>query len=316
MRHERVACHWHVADDMHGLRADIYLLRRIGRISRMRAQRIIEASDFLLDDAAVKVSKRVKAGQKVTLWRFAPDHEDELKDIKVEICYEDEHILVINKPANLSVHPSANCLYKTFTHWLRINRSGFKINPCHRLDKETSGLLLAAKDRAVERILKKAFMSSKVKKAYIAIVDGHLKSSLAIKKPLALQGARGLVKIKMIEDLMGQAAITRVRPLFYDSFKNRTLVMCIPKTGRQHQIRAHLALSGFPIVGDKLYGHTEKFFDDYCKKKSGIEQELIHPRHALHARALSFSYGSYKKRFRLKLPADFYDLITIKCSTL
>ncbi|HXW59946.1 MAG TPA: RluA family pseudouridine synthase [Myxococcota bacterium] len=308
---ERIASHWIIPADMQGVRVDAYLQRKIGRISRARAKRIIEAEDFLLDGLAVKVSKRVKPGSKATLWRIKPDNDDAVDGVKIDAIFEDQELLALNKPFGLSVHPSANCLYKTLTHWLRINRPDHKINPCHRIDKETSGLILCAKDRDFESSIKKQFMRSQIKKTYVAVVEGQMMKPLTIDMPLALQRARGLVRIKMIEDQEGKKALTRVRPLLYDSHKNRTLVMCRPKTGRQHQIRAHLSYLGHAIVGDKLYGHGEQFFDDYCHRRPGIMERLVHPRHALHAYALTFRKNNKILRLFCPLPQDFYELMSI-----
>src|SRR5580700_793734 len=118
MDKEIVSSTWVIPPNCHGLRVDCYLQRRIGRISRARAQRIIEAAYFLLDGEMVKLSKRVKEGQSATLKRFAPDLRSAVDDLAIEIIYEDHELLVVNKPYGLSIHPSANCLYKTLTHWL------------------------------------------------------------------------------------------------------------------------------------------------------------------------------------------------------
>lgn len=161
---EKVRSSWPVSSDMHGLRADQCLKRRIGRISRARAQRIIKAQEFLLDGRPVKLSTRVKEGQLATLIRRAPDEKDDIENFKVEIVYEDNNILVVNKPYGLNIHPSANCLYKTLTHWLRVNFPAQKINPCHRIDKETSGLVVCAKNRLFESKIKSLFMRGGIKK--------------------------------------------------------------------------------------------------------------------------------------------------------
>ncbi|MCA9507872.1 MAG: hypothetical protein KC505_05575, partial [Myxococcales bacterium] len=167
---ERVNSTWIVPSDMHGLRVDQYLTRKIGRISRMRAARIIEAKDFLLDGNPVKLSLRVKEGQTATLFRFAPDQPDDVHSFDVKIVFENDAIVVVNKPYGMSIHPSANCLYKTVTYWLKAKYPGQKINPCHRIDKETSGLVVCAKKRDTESIIKKLFMKGEVKKSYLAVV--------------------------------------------------------------------------------------------------------------------------------------------------
>lgn len=298
---------WHISSDFNGLRVDQYLTRRVGRISRARAQKIIKAKDFLLDGQEVKLSFRVKEGQVATLFRFAPDEKEDVHKFNVEKIYENEDFLVVNKPYGLSIHPSANCLYKTLTHWLRVNYPGQKLNPCHRIDKETSGLVVCAKNRKFESSVKKQFMQGQVKKAYLAIVSGCMSEKKIISLPLGLQRGRGLVSIKMIHDFQGKEAQTVVKPVKFLTKTNRTLVLCKPLTGRQHQIRAHLALIGHGIVGDKLYSAGEKFFDAWTKREVD-ESSLEHHRHALHARALSFCYGNKNYRFTTKIPKDFFEL--------
>src|SRR6516225_9965538 len=115
-----VQSNWLVPPDLHGLRVDQYLQRKIGRISRSRAQRIIESADFLLDGCRVKVSQRVKYGQKVTLIRLSPDSPHDIKGLHIPVVFENNDFIILNKPAGLSMHPSANCLFKTLTYWLRI----------------------------------------------------------------------------------------------------------------------------------------------------------------------------------------------------
>ncbi len=304
---EKVRSSWPVSSAMHGLRADQCLKRHIGRISRARAQRIIKAQEFLLDGEPVKLSLRVKVGQMATLIREAPDDKTDIHKFDIKIVYEDSNILVINKPYGVSIHPSANCLYKTLTHWLRLSFPGQKINPCHRIDKETSGLVICAKNRLFEAKIKGLFMRGGVKKTYLAVVEGQFVQAQIINKPLALQGSRGLVAIRMIEDPKGKEATTKIRPFLYSKKRQRSLVFCRPYTGRQHQIRAHLSLIGHAIIGDKIYCHGESFFDSWCKGEIS-EGDLIHPRHALHARSLSFRLDKFY-HFKCAIPEDFYQLI-------
>lgn len=295
---------------MHGLRADQYLQRYIGRISRERAQRIILAQDFLIDDkVVVKLSSRVRMGQKATLFRFAPDRMEDINDFHVGIVYEDKDILVVDKPCGLAIHPTANCLYKTLTHWLRTHYHGKRINPCHRLDKETSGLVVCAKNRASESSIKTAFMNGHVAKSYLAVVEGLVYEPAQIAIPLGLQKGRGLVAIRMIEDADGKEALTAMRPLWRDPSTYRSLVLCHPKTGRQHQIRAHLSLHGHALVGDKLYGKPDEFFDRLSRGFDDGLQELAHTRHALHAARIKFTLHNRRFAFRSPLPDDLRGLI-------
>jgi 23S rRNA pseudouridine1911/1915/1917 synthase len=302
-----VSSQWIVPSEVHGLRVDQYLQRKIGRISRARVQRIIRARDFLLDGAHVKVSQRIKYGQKAMLIRLSPDSPHEIHAINIPIIFENEDFLVVNKPAGLSIHPSANCLFKTLTYWLRIQRPHEKINPCHRIDKETSGLVICAKNRRFESMLKKLFMKGFVKKSYVAITLGKINAQ-TIAIPLALQRERGLVAIRMIADTLGKKALTKVRPVYYNEHEDKSLVLCRPYTGRQHQIRAHLAAVGHPIIGDKLYFHGDEFFDAYCRRQN--QSKPSHPRHALHARALSFYLDNKRYKFFCALPDDFKTLLS------
>lgn len=305
---ERVSSSWRVPDDMHGLRADLCLQRHIGRISRERAQRIIFALDFLIDDKSVKPSLRVRAGQKATLFRFAPDQVNDVYAFDVGVIYEDDDVVVVNKPAGLSIHPTANCLYKTLTHWLRTHFPGQKINPCHRIDKETSGLVVCAKTRASESIIKRAFMTGGVQKTYLAVVEGRPHPQ-TINLALGLQRDRGLVAIRMIEDREGKDAVTKIRSLVHDVERNRSLVLCLPKTGRQHQIRAHLSLIGHAIVGDKLYSKPDEFFDRLTRGFDDGLAELGHTRHALHAARLRITLKGKQLRLQAPFPDDLKNLI-------
>jgi 23S rRNA pseudouridine1911/1915/1917 synthase len=315
MNEVKVLSHWQIPADMHGLRADQCLQRRIGRISRARAQRIILAHDFLVDQQAIKPSFRVKSGQKVSLKRFAPDFPTDIDQFFIEKIFENDDLLIVNKPPGLSIHPSANCLYKTLTYWLRKNFPRMKINPCHRLDKETSGIVVCAKNRATEGIIKKSFMVGYVKKTYLAVVDGLVEKSLTISIPLGLQKDRGLVAIKMIkDDDGGKEAITKIRPLHRCKKTNRTLVFCRPLTGRQHQIRAHLSLIGHAIVADKLYGMGDEFFDKLSRGHDEILDSLPHVRHALHAARIQLKLKNQQYIFKSPLPKDLCNLIEMVSS--
>ncbi len=302
----RVCQKWPIPSDAFGLRADLYLQRKMGRISRNRAQKIILNQDFLLNNQPIKSSQKVKVGEMACLWRFAPDEPDSIKDFNVEVIYEHKDFLVLNKPHGLNIHPSAKSLYKTLTFWLKVNYPNFKINPSHRLDKDTSGVVICSKNKVTDALLKKQFLKKQVKKIYLAVVQGHFKSSKVIDMPIATQ-ENGL-RIRMVHDKNGKKAITKVRAVKYCSETHRTLVLCRPLTGRQHQIRSHLALIGFPIVGDKLYGKSDSFFKAICAKEPQAWALLEHERHALHAFKLMITINEKKYIFRADIPKDFYRL--------
>lgn len=299
----KVVQRWKIPDFLNGIRADHYLVHHVGRISRNKAQKIIASGDFRLQDQMLKASKRLRAGDPVELWRTPPD-SPKIDQVHVPVIYQDANLLIINKPGNLAIHPSARYLFQTLTHWLRTHYPDEPIHPCHRLDRETSGVMVCARKRETESVIKQAFMAGNIQKTYWALVEGRLAKPLVCERPLALQGSRGKVAIKMIEDPNGQTCETHFRPLRYDPVSNWTLVECTPKTGRQHQIRAHLALEGHPIVGDKLYAMGEDFFDAFTQNTANMNL-LPLPRQALHAKRLEFELDGANYIFEAEHP--FFD---------
>ena len=284
---------WQVPENVKPTRADLYLTQKIQRLSRSRAQRVVQRGDFRSAQGPFKASSKVSAGMQVELWRFPPDEKREDGEAP-KVLYDQQNLLVLNKPGDLAIHPSAKYLFQTVTAWLQERADehgpGEQVaHPCHRLDRETSGVLVCASDKRVEREVKMAFADGKVAKQYLAVVRGHLRAAARLTFPLALQGERGLVRIRMVEDEHGLPSVTGITPLAYDATTGRTLVRAEPHTGRQHQIRAHLALAGHPLVGDKLYHMGDAFFDAYSRGEAdNTDARLEHPRHALHAYQVSW----------------------------
>jgi 23S rRNA pseudouridine1911/1915/1917 synthase len=221
-------------------------------------------------------------------------------------------LVIVNKPFGLAIHPTANDLYRTLTHWLRLKYEDEPVHPCHRIDRDTSGLVVCARNKSSGQIIKAQFAAKKIFKQYLAVCDGQLREKIKIIIPLALQGDKGLVRIKMIPQEDGSNAETLIAPHYYDQNFNRTLVICQPFTGRQHQIRAHMWICGYPIIGDKLYQMGEKFFDRYTKSKGMHGNDLLpHFRHALHAHKISFNLKNKTYNFTAPIPKDFHQIIEI-----
>jgi len=303
-----VALRFAVPSELDGLRADVALAWKVRRLSRTRARAIIERGDLrTLADVALKPSSRVVAAQDLVLWRIPPDEPVDEGVAAPRVIVDREDLLVVDKPGDLAVHPSARYLHRTLTAWLRERaRSGEPLaHPCHRLDRETSGVLVCARGRDAERCVKSAFMRGEVRKVYVAVARGTIETPVVVDAPLALQGTRGLVRIRMLVDALGQPSVTEFFPLFVDEARARTVVACVPRTGRQHQIRAHLAHIGHAIVGDKLYAMGDAWFDAYTRGDADVSA-LEHARHALHAARLVLDDG---ERFSALVPEDLRALI-------
>ena len=183
--------------------------------------------------------------------------------------FDSFHFAIFDKPSGIMVHPSSHQL-NIYTLLDEIKYLfGEKGSLVHRIDAETSGLVLVAKNAFSDMILKNMFEEKLYTKKYKALVENEIKEELIINSPIT--NDTGLIKLKMKTDLKGKESTTIIKPISYDKEKNQTLVEAIPLTGRQHQIRVHLNFIGHKIVGDPLYGVDESFADDFLKNK--ISQE-------------------------------------------
>ncbi len=273
-----------VAPEHAGTRLDRYIQSRIPRLSRTRAAKIVKACGRRADGTPRRPSERVKRGEVVLIVRPPMNEPD--APTTYGIIYEDDAVLVVDKPAGLPMHPTATYHRNTLL-WLMKQNYGEENAPqlAHRLDKETSGVVICGKTREAERALKRSFERREPKKEYLAIVRGKPDPSGAIQASMgpAREGLHILMEVR--ED--GLKARTEYEVL--ESRARRSLVSLRPHTGRQHQLRVHLASIGHPIVGDKLYGPdgSQPFLDHI---DSGMTPALLarlgHPRQALHAHRL------------------------------
>ena len=186
--------------------------------------------------------------------------------------FECFHFAIFDKPSGITVHPLSHQIgLYTLLDEIRFY-VGDKASLVHRIDNETSGLVLVAKNAFSDMVFKTMFEEKQFTKKYKALVEGKIESSLKIDTPISNDD--GLIKIKMKTSKDGKESTTLINPIFYDKIKNQTLVEAIPLTGRQHQIRVHLNSIGHKIVGDFLYGVDEKFADDFLKNKISEEKRL------------------------------------------
>jgi 23S rRNA pseudouridine1911/1915/1917 synthase len=295
-----------VPGECDGWRLDHFLKRRIGRLSRTRIQAILREQIFFTDGRAVRPASSVHAGETILLRRPAPVEPEVPRHFG--ILYEDESVLVIDKPAGLPMHTTAKFWRNTLTALLRERYPNEQMEMAHRIDRETSGVLLIARGRAVASYLTRAFARRDVDKTYLALCKGHPPDEGIIDRPLRLLDTPSHVMMGPAPD--GLPAVTRFRVL--RRFATHALCEAKPETGRQHQIRVHFQSLGHPIAGDKLYGAGEALFMRACDE--GVTPELLAvfdglPRHALHAHRLTFPHPADGRPVTVEcpLPADLVD---------
>ena len=275
---------------------------RIPRLSRTRAQEIVRSCAYRQDGTRRRPSERVRPGETVLLVR--PPFEEPHVPLFFDVLHEDDAMLALDKPSGLPVHPSATYHKNTLTFLLRERFGADAPRIAHRLDRETSGLLLCARTPKAERALKGAFENRRVAKCYLAIVRGRIPEDEGrIELPMAPaeEGLHILMETRPAGE--GSPAVTRFRVV--DRNESATLVALAPQSGRQHQLRVHLSALGFPILGDKLYGpEGVQPFLDYIETgmTDALRHRLGHDRQALHAYELRFDHPSTGVPMRLHAP--------------
>ena len=293
-----------------GTRLDSYIASKKKELSRTNVQRLIESSNILVNNNIQKISYKVQAGDEISI--VIPEAKEiELKpqDIKVDIVYEDSDIIVVNKPKGLVVHPAVGnpdgTLVNAIMNICKDSLSGIggEIRPgiVHRLDKDTTGLLIIAKNDKAHINLSEQIKNREVKKIYIALVRGIvLENEATINMPIG-RSTKDRKKMAVVKN--GKEAVTHFKVL--NRFKNYTLLEIKIDTGRTHQIRVHTSYIGHPIIGDTAYGGGKTQF------------ERAHAKHldgqCLHARELSFPHPKTKEimHFECELPDNFKALLNI-----
>jgi 23S rRNA pseudouridine1911/1915/1917 synthase len=281
-----------VMRDLAGVRLDRFIQGRIPRLSRTRAQKIIRTCAYRSDGSRRRPSEIVKPGEIVLLVRERFEEPD--VPLSFEVLLDDGAVLAVDKPSGLPMHPTATYHKHTLSHLLReryAGQGGYAPQIAHRLDRETSGVVLCGKTRTAERSLKMAFEAHRVTKTYLAIVRGEIsEDAIQIDLPMSpvSEGLHVLMRLRPEGGLPAQTEL-RVRA----RRAGHSLVELFPRTGRQHQLRLHLSAIGHPIVGDKLYGPEHEMpFLEYIE--TGMTPELRcrlgHDRQALHAHAVSFTH--------------------------
>lgn len=304
------------------LRIDKFLVERMQKTSRNRIQQAADADCILVNNRPVKASYKVKPGDVVSIVMDRPRYELEIipEDIPLDIVYEDDDLLVVNKPAGLVVHPGHGNYTGTLVNALAWH---FKDNPnydaddprmglVHRIDKDTSGLLVVAKTPDAKTHLGKQFFNKTTKRQYVALVWGDFEEDEGTITGNIARNPKDKLQMAVFEDPnIGKHAVTHYKVL--ERFGYVTLVRCILETGRTHQIRVHMRHIGHPLFNDARYGGDQILKGTtFSKYKQFIANCFdICPRQALHAKTLGFVHPTTGQQmdFNTEIPADMTALI-------
>jgi len=303
-----------------GMRLDLFLKKRLPWLSRSAIRILIDSGSVSgktgrLTSRAVKGSSRVAEGDgfEVSIPGKLKDKDEAERNpplSRSDFLYDDEFVLAVNKPAGVPVHPVGRNLHRTVLTALHrlfcVPDDADKdvvVTLAHRLDLETSGVLLAAKDRVTLSDLAKQFRARTIKKEYMAVVYGNVADDIGeVDLPVGHAEDSRVPYKRAVRKDGGDKAVTR-----FEVVKRRsglTMVRLQPLTGRKHQLRVHMAALGHPVVGDKIYGPDEKYYFMAREAFPGPEElkELLLPRQALHSFRLTFRHPMNGKRIRIEAP--------------
>ena len=304
------------------LRVDKFLVARMEKTSRNRIQQAADAGCIIVNGKAVKSNYKVKPDDVVSIVMDRPRYELEIipEDIPLDIVYEDADVLVVNKPAGLVVHPGHGNYHGTLVNALAWH---FKDNPdydvsdprmglVHRIDKDTSGLLVIAKTPEAKTHLGLQFFNKTTKRRYVAVVWGELPDNKGTITGNIARNPKDKLQMAVFDDPdIGKHAVTHYNVL--ESFGYVSVVQCILETGRTHQIRVHMRHIGHPLFNDARYGGDIILKGTtFAKYRQFVENCFsICPRQALHAKTLGFVHPrtGIQMDFDSEIPADMQTLI-------
>ena len=312
-----------VADKGQGLlRIDKFITSRIENATRTKVQYAADAGNILVNSKAVKSSYKVKPLDIITVVFPHPPHDFELvpEDIPLNIIYEDSEIIIVNKEPGMVVHPGygnySGTLVNALAWYLKDNplfsEGAMRPGLVHRIDKDTSGLLVIAKSENAMNKLASQFFKHSIDRKYVALVWGDLKENEGTITGNIGRNPRNRKQMYVFEDASeGKNAVTHYKVIERLGYTN--LVECILETGRTHQIRTHFKYIGHPLFNDELYGGSEILrgttFNKY--KQFVLNCYKILPRQALHAKSLAFTHPltGLQVSFDSELPDDMFQVI-------
>tara|TARA_B100000287_G_scaffold356873_1_gene347948 strand:- start:1787 stop:2731 length:945 start_codon:yes stop_codon:yes gene_type:complete len=294
-----------------GERLDFVIAREFSQFSRAHIQKWIKDGKLLLDGKVVKPKQSLKANQLISIDASEePVLEDKPEDIPIKIIFEDKDVIVLNKQPGLVVHPGAGNPKGTLVNALLHHDGELGFLPragiVHRLDKDTSGIMVVAKNEISYLDLVSQLRERKVKRHYLALVVGEPISGLTIDEPI---GRHPKLRKKQAVNDKGKEAITTFK--ISHKMNGYSLLNVSLKTGRTHQIRVHLAFVGFPILGDSVYGGRRRFA---AGTSETLKKEISKfPRQALHAEKLEFTHPTSREKvsYSANAPTDLINLVEL-----
>ena len=317
--------HWRITVDagQQSVRIDKYLAEHMQHSSRNRIQTAAAAGCIQVNGRPVKSNYKIRPLDVITLMLDHPKHDSSIlpEEIPLDIVYEDDDVMVVNKPAGMVVHPGAGNFNGTLINavaWHLRDLESFDANDpqvglVHRIDKDTSGLLVVAKTPDAKTSLGKQFFNKTTHRAYNALVWGNLSDDTGRIEGNITRDPKDRLRMKVVapDSGIGKPAVTHWRVL--ERFGYTTLVECVLETGRTHQIRAHMKAIGHPLFGDERYGGTEILWGQRSSTYKAFVRNCLAvcPRQALHAKTLGFVHPRTGQQmdFDSQWPADFAALI-------
>ncbi len=304
------------------LRIDKFLFERISNATRSKIQGAIKMGFVLVNNQQIKSNYKIRPDDEIVISLPEPPRDNEVipENIPLHIVYEDEDLLIVNKPAGMVVHPAfqnwsgtlVNALSYHFTQLPEMPDNEGRPGLVHRIDKDTSGLLVIAKSEQAMNGLAKQFFDHSIERTYWALIWGEPKESRGtINVHIGRSPKDRKLTIAFPEGDFGRHAITHYEVL--KEMRYISLIKCNLETGRTHQIRAHMKYFGHPLFGDKTYGGDKVVKGtQFSKYKSFVENCFkVLPRQALHAKSLGFTHPITKKKmyFESELPEDFQEVL-------
>ena len=307
-----------VSDKQQPERLDQFLVNKLEKISRAQIQKLIKHGLIKVNDKIVKSSHSISNGERIIIFFPGPPKTELLpENIPIEIIYEDEYLLVLNKKSGMVVHPAYGNLSGTLANALVYHSKNlstlsgeFRPGLVHRLDKDTSGLLVVAKNDYIHGHLSGQFSEHTVNREYRAIVWGHLKNKSGRIESFLKRMEKDRTRF-VTSQCEGKFAITNYEII--EEYPLTSLLRLRLETGRTHQIRVHMSSQGHPVLGDQTYGGRHKQTIQLNTKERELANQLLElmPRQALHAKTLGFVHPETQKEmsFDSELPEDMLGLI-------